>query len=509
MLPLQVRCLIASVLVVTWAMAAPCAAQFYPKVDYYESSVNLLKDAVSGERPGTASLVGSIASLQDPALLPLFESMMQSSQPATRIYGILGSGLAKGGKSVDAAAVVALETAEERGVAVRESNATGLLRGTPLELILASPDLHPATILTLVGEQDRRGATWDPALIRSIAAHEDPAMAGIASLLLLSKGDAEPWQTFLERWSKMPEPMRSDVVRSMAEGSVVFEIEQAIPPVLAMANTAGVSDDSQLAAVGAALTLSPAAGLQAWQDRVAARRTQPQLVRAGLQLLAADEKSVPASAFEQIRNGSAVLDAIANAGKALRAPGDPSGALIGLLQAGHPVSGEWAMLRARTLPPEQAAKVWKFILAATEAAAPEDRPSPILVSLAIRELMRTDPAAVRALVDRCKNNPGLAVALLSGVYDSGAPEGADIARSLRGNLPRAGESLACMILARANAPLTDDDLDVLGRAAAGGGDLESMRAAQAAWFFIKRRDKTADAILRISGAPAASGKPSS
>lgn len=480
-------------------LAQRTVAQFYPKVDYYDASVALLRDAAMGDRPGGGTLVGSLAALQDPALLPLFEAMTKSTVPAARVYGVVGSGLARGGKSVDPKAILALQTPEERGVCVREANATGLLRGTAVAEVLASGNLLPATTLTLVGELDRRGETWKPELLQPITTNEDSAMAGIASLLMLSKGDAGPWQAFLTNWKGMPEPTRSELVRAMAEGSVIFEIEPAIDAVLAMAATPGVSDDAQLAAVGAALTLTPARGLQAWQDRVAARRTQPQLMRAGLQLLAADEKAIPASAFDQIRNGSAVLEAMANAGRAMRNGGDPTPALIALIEVGHPGSAEWALLRARTLPPEQAGRIWKHVLSRMDAAAPEDRPSAVLVSLAVKELMAMDPAAVRALVERAKSQPMVAVAVLTGVYDSALPEGADIARALRGSVSRAGESLATLILARSGAPLTDDDLDVLGRAAAGGGDLETQRAAQAAWFYIKRKEKTADAFARITG----------
>jgi hypothetical protein len=127
------------------------------------------------------------------------------------------------------------------------------------------------------------------------------------------------------------------------------------------------------------------------------------------------------------------------------------------------------------------------------------------VALAVRELMKSEPQAVAALVERARTQPVLAVAILSGVYESRAPEGVEIARALRGALPRAGESIAALVLARAGAPLTDADLDSLGRAAAGGGDLESMRAVHAAWYLIKRRGRTADAFARALGEPAGAG----
>lgn len=480
--------------------AQPAAAQLYPKIDYYEASVEMLREAVIGTRQNAGSVLGTLASLNDPELRPLFEGMLKSEAGPARVFGVLGCALsAREGTGLDPRAVLALPSPAERAVVVREANATGVLRHTDVAAILESPDLEPGTVLTLTGERARRGEPWDSERLRSIVTSEDAAMAGIASLLLQAKGEDAPWNAFTERWKATPEPLRSAQARGLAEGSLVFDIRAAVPALLSLLGTDGLSDDAQLALVGAALTLAPEQGLPAWETRVAARRSQPQLMRAGLQILTADEAAIPASAFERIRNGSQVLDAIADCGVALRSGRDPSAALITLIDAGSPVGAEWALMRARKLPPEQAARVWKHVLASMEAPNQDDRPTPVLVALAVRELMKSEPAAVTALVERARNQAVLAVAILSGVYESREPEGAEIARALRGALPRSGESLAALVLARTDQPLTDADFDALGRAAAGGGDLESMRAVHAAWYLIKRRGRASDAISRALG----------
>jgi hypothetical protein len=117
--------------------------------------------------------------------------------------------------------------------------------------------------------------------------------------------------------------------------------------------------------------------------------------------------------------------------------------------------------------------------------------------------MRSDPAAVRGLLERFASQPTSTVAIMIGVHDSRAPQSQEIARERRGTLPRMGESIAVLTLARAGAPLTDADLDVLARAAAGGGDLDKGRALEAAWFFARRKGTTSEAAARIAGAPAA------
>jgi hypothetical protein len=65
-----------------------------------------------------------------------------------------------------------------------------------------------------------------------------------------------------------------------------------------------------------------------------------------------------------------------------------------------------------------------------------------------------------------------------------------------------GESLACMIAARAGEPLTPEDQSMLARAAAGGGDLDPARALLAAWLAVVASGDI-DEVTRAVGAPPA------
>lgn len=496
-MPAQLVRWIAAALVA--ATAVPASAQYYPRVEYTEAAVELLRTAAHGEREGGGTIIGTLATLQDKDLVPLFTAMANGADPAARVFGVLGVGMTDSNAGISPAMLACLKDPAEVMVVVREANSNGLLRATNLDPLMARTDLLPPTIVTLTGELNRRGQAWDAARIKPLVAFEEPSLAGVASLLMLTAGDSAPWEAFRTRCLALEEPERSQVARALAEASMVFELKKAAQPVLDLCLQPGMSDEAQFAAIGMALAMAPEDGMKAWLARVAARRTQPALVRAGLQLLASEEKNTPAGAFEKIRTGSPVLEAIANTGVALRSQADPVATLIALYDVGHPASAEWALVRARKLPPEKAAAVWKHVLAKIDAPQPEDRPTAVPVALAVRELMKTEPAAVKALLEKARAQPVLAVAILSGVYDSAAPEGAEIARALRGSLPRAGESLAAMILARTGAPMTDDDFDVLGRAAAGGGDLEVMRSSQAAWYLLKRRGKSGEAVTRIAG----------
>lgn len=493
------------------SIALPCAAQFYEKVDLGRAAVSALADALDGTDPAMGTNVAMLAGCGDPSVETIFEAMAGSANPASRVYGTLGTALVTK-KGIDPRLFAALGSRDERAVVIREANITGILRESPVAALLAAGDLPDAAMLSLVAELDRRDEAWDPAQIAGIAKGDDPVAAGLAALLLRDggkgrTGDPAPWNAFRARLLALPPEEREPVLRALIEASLLFEIRSAAGVLLEASALDGMAEELHVAAVGMALRIAPAEGIAAWRAKAAANRSQLALVRAGMQLLACSGKDIPPTAFDAIRNGNAVLDAMADAGAAACTGNGLPAALVRLLDSGHSMAGEWALVRAAELPPADAAAVWKHLLDQVDLADQERAPTPTLVAGLARELMKSDPASVRSLLDRVSRNEELAVAAISGINDSRRPEAQEIARAWRGKLPRAGESLAVLILARAGAPLSDSDLDVLGRAAAGGGDLDPARTLQAAWFFARSRKLTEQAVAKVAAATAPTEPP--
>jgi hypothetical protein len=487
--------------------AGTVQAQFYEKVDPARAAADSIVSAMSGRNPAIGSLVASLARCGDPGTERLFRAMAGSGDPAARVYGVLGAALV-GGRGIDPVLFAALGSADERSAVVREANVSGLLRESPVADLMAVPGLQPAAVLTLAGELDRRGQPWDRTPVMPIATDDDAVAAGVAAMLLGeaspsgTPGDPAPWRAFGARLDAMPPQELESTLRALVEAALMFEIHSACGPLVARCAAAGMPESVQLPAIGMALRLDPTAGLAAWKARVARERSQVSLVRAGLQLLASVEHGVPPDAFDAIRNGNAVLDAIADAGSALARKEAPSRAIITLLDSGHPGSAEWALVRASELPPEQGAPVWKHVLAQVDDTDPMKRPSGVLVAGLVRELASSDPAEVSRLAERLDGDDELEAALMSGLWDSRSATAAPIARARRGTLPRMGESLAVLVLASAGGTLTDDDMSVLARAAAGGGDLDPSRAIQAAWYYVRATGGLDGAIARASAAQA-------
>lgn len=495
-----------AVIAASLALAANAAAQFYEKVNLSQAAEDALIRAFDGSAPPdkVGTNVAGLAASGDPGCERLFRAMAGGPTPASRVYGVLGAALVSG-KGLDPSLMAALAADDERAAVVREANITGILKASPASAILAQGGLTDAARLSLVGELARRGEAWDAAMVQALAKSDDPVAAGFASLLLAAgnggmPADAAGWQSFGAKLRALPADQRDATFRALVEATVMFEVRAAAPLLLAESAAEGYGPDARIGAIGMALRLDTPAGVAAWQEHVKANRSQAALVRSGLQLLASADRGVPASAFDALRNGNPALEAMANAGAALASGKEPAGALITLLDAGHPASAEWALVRATTLPPAEAATVWKHLATGIDDPDPANRPAPVLVSGLARELLASDPDAVRALLEQVRTRPELQIAAMLGVSESRAPEAAAIARRLRGSMPRAAEGLAVLVLARSGGTLDANDLDVLGRAAAGGGDLDPVRELQAAWFLARARGSTDRVIAAVRGA---------
>ena len=489
-------------------IATPAFAQFYEKVDLAKASESTLVEALTVPGNNFGGRVATFAGAGDPSMSVLFRAMTKSGDPRVRVYGVLGAAL-NSDKGIDPELMTGLQSEDERAAVIREANVSGILRKSPASAILAQGKFTDAGILALVGEIDRRGESWDPALVLPITTSKDAIAAGFASLLLRDgngkdPANAAPWDAFRARLTAMSQAERDMVLRALIEAVTMFELRSATTPLMELASAPECREEVRVSSVGMCLRLDTPKGVAAWQERVTANRSQLALMRAGMQLLASYDRGVPPTAFDAIRNGTPILDGIADAGSALASGKEAAPALIGLLELGNPTCAEWALVRASELPVDRAAPVWKHILAKLDEADASKRPPASLVTGVARELMKSEPATVKAMLDGFKDQPDLQLAAMVGIADSRVPAAVDIARAHRGHLPRAAEGIAALILARNGATLNEDDLRVLGRAAAGGGDMDPERGLQAAWYCIRAGKKDEEVANRIASSTARS-----
>ena len=124
----------------------------------------------------------------------------------------------------------------------------------------------------------------------------------------------------------------------------------------------------------------------------------------------------------------------------------------------------------------------------------------IATLLAVQQLLRMpethDQLRAIALQSADKNIELLEI-IMSVVADSSNADAAAFARSVRGKLPRRGDSMALLALAKNSTPLTAEEITELGMVASGGGKVDESSQIQAAWLYLKyvKRDKDATTQL--------------
>ncbi len=186
----------------------------------------------------------------------------------------------------------------------------------------------------------------------------------------------------------------------------------------------------------------------------------------------------------------------------MRTPGaDKAAALQALLGNGNRATSEFVMSVIPTLPPEVARPLLLGVLdriAKSRTMRTEDQ---VPALLAVQQLLRTPEAheaLLKTTLESVEDNVGLAETIMSVVADSSSADAAVFARLIRGKLPRRGDSMALLALAKASTSLSPAEIQELGMIASGGGNLDEPSQIQAAWLFLKYSKREKDAIALLS-----------
>jgi hypothetical protein len=154
-----------------------------------------------------------------------------------------------------------------------------------------------------------------------------------------------------------------------------------------------------------------------------------------------------------------------------------------------------------TLAPELAKKVLFHLLNRRAQAKGIRNEEQISTLLAVQQLLRMPQAHEELLsitLQNLNNNLELVETIMSVVADSSNEDAAKFARSIRTKLPRHGDSLALLALAKASTPLTAAEVQELGSIASGGGKVDESSQIQAAWLYLKYSKRENDAIAQLT-----------
>ncbi|MCE9620317.1 MAG: hypothetical protein K8R92_10480 [Planctomycetes bacterium] len=489
----------AALFLATLLFFSTAASAQYARADPFQTSVTQIRKAMSPSESGIQHFRWvSLRLLSDPAMNPLFEALAAQQNVALRVDGYMGIALVSPAKSLDAARVNQLKDPTLRRLLITEALGLELLKPAAIREFLEAPELSNYERTLLVAELNRQGQAWNKSLLESAPADSAAEVAGLASMLLLEQGDTGGWQGLIRKCKELTPEDRTELLKQLANAARQYRIVSAVAPLLEA--TADSTGADRVAAVTAAVSLAPASGRAAVLEKLKSDRSQSNLVQTGLLMLSAKE-GFDAADFDRIRNGDPLLESMANAGAAMRTPSaDTGAALTALLENGNRSTSEFVLGITPTLSPALSKPLLLHVLnrvAASKGMRSEDQ---IVTLLAVQQLLKMPDAhqeLLKTTLDSVDHNVELAETILAVVADSSSPEAAAFARLVRGKLPRRGESMAMLALAKSSAPLSAAEIQELGMIASGGGKVDESSQMQAAWLYLKYSKRDKEAIAQI------------
>ena len=500
-----------SILACDWLGGDALAAPQYERTAPYDAAVSHMRKAIEPVGSGQHhALLISLRSLRDPQLRGLFESLTNSSDFTSRVDGILGLAELSPDTGVDPVLLGRFSSREDRSAAIRSAIGLKLVTTKSALELLKIDDLTGLDRAALAGELFRLGTPIDTALLKDALNDPSDEVAGLGAMLMLQAGDRSAWSRYVDRLMARDESVRNAVVGELGKAALAYQLKAAVPALLALVSRDGFRIPTRMVINGAALSLDREAGIAAWREIIASDRSQPTLVRAGLQMLA-HEGRVPEPVIVLLRNDDELVEDIISAIIAC-AGTDPDAAaasLERLVASGNRQAVEWAMRRASTLPSAAAARVLTSVF---RAGTGRDATPPLRAMAldAAGRLAKADPSAVVTLLRENAGSSGVQELLLLGMIGAVSDqalnaqdpalvaEAAAACTAVQGTSSRRAESLALLLLARTSQGTLDaETLRALGTVAAGGGDLDPTLQVQAAWLFVRHSGRGEQALAQL------------
>lgn len=489
-------------------LTAPCAAQ-YGTSSPWEASVRELRRATTYANDGShhPRLV-ALRQLHDPALRPLFQSLVQGKHWTIQIDGILGLAELDPKGKVDPFLLGQLKGETDRSTGIGAAVGLDMVGVEQAETMLAWDDLPPRDRVMLMGELLRHGGTPDEARLRTLAEHRNDEVAGMATLLIASMTkDPKAIESYRSRFGALPTKEREIALAGLASASLRFRLAGAVPFLSGTLQDAALSSDAKLVAISALLQLDPTVGYDAWKSAVAADAGPANRVRLALVALGSDT-TLPKDAAQPLREIPAgetldpLMASLADAIDAVAGSGDPTVAMPALVKTKHRPSLA-ALLEATKRLGSDAQRATYDAFVELVCAAERREISPAVAELAIEAIARLgtlDPAAVDARLTAIgaegKDTKAHDLLLLA-LLQANTREAAAVAMKARPKATRRGAALALLLHARFASSLEKSEVEELGVIAAGGWSLDPGLEVQAAWLYARHSGRADEAIATI------------
>ncbi|HWB20128.1 MAG TPA: hypothetical protein VG711_07510, partial [Phycisphaerales bacterium] len=165
-----------------------------------------------------------------------------------------------------------------------------------------------------------------------------------------------------------------------------------------------------------------------------------------------------------------------------------------LFQYDNPRITQWAISLLGDLPADQSAPVYEYLI---DAMNPPDNAKPLrseadqiaLAVSSVSKLYESHPDAVLNRLKSAKPESKMQQCILLGLLDVKSDDVAEAGAMIARSKPTRSACLACLLLAKHRATLSEQDRALLGTMASGGGMVSEVLQVQAAWLYLKHTNQ--------------------
>ena len=493
----------------------------------WDAAIAQLRLAARYSRDGSHhALLVALRELHDPALRPLFQSLVQAENWTMQVDGVFGLAELDPKGTLDPFLLAQVKNPVDRSTAIIAAVQLGMIDQEQASAMLTWPSLTARDRTLLHAEIFRRGGETDNNAVRALLDETDPEVVGVAGFLLAARGEHEALDRVASRLAELAPKDRSAALVGLAVAAMTFSMKSAVALLDGALKDAQLATDGRVACVSALLKLDRTVGLSAWSAALAAATTQSLRVRLAL-ILISQEGPIPPDASAALKAIAAKSDGPADPllGKLADAlsgisvssqtgsnAGEAATALAALVATGHRPSMA-AVLAAVKFRDEVTRRAVYDAFFQILKAPNRDSLAPAVLDIcidAISQLAALDIRAVEKHIEAAATDATLRELLLLGLFGAGTKEASDVAYAARATASRRIAAMALLLHARfattSDPGLNRSELEELGSIAAGASPVDGSMRVQAAWLFARHSGK-ADQAIALALTPALGAGP--
>ena len=497
-------------LLICWVAASTSGLVRLPVVSAGENdetihtATYLMKQSLHVDRQGRYHLLlMSLRQLRDPQLLSLFQSLMDSQQPAIMIHGFLGAAECHPNHQLDLTHLASIKDERLQAEMISAAIDNDLLTLEQAQQAVSWPDLDPTARLLIATRLIQANLTVDRAWIAQTAQGNNLAQRSLAGLLLTQLNDGQG-QTILDELKQSPDPKHEQIIEMLLATAQRFDFQRAGPWALSLVQRPELGTRTTITALQTALRLRADQAPQAWAEQYKAAADPAQKMRVGLVALSVSPW-VPQEMFDPLMSETdGMLKQIGMTGRAIASQADIPGAMTALVELKHPMISDWVLRYARRHASTQdipliLLPIVKNIAgpARNQAQRIDDAMSAIQIMLE-RNAEQSLPV-LEPLLQPEGASPEIQETILLGLLRNRTADLQPLLARLPDFKSANCQSLAVLLHAKNRSSLTPEQLQQLSLIIRGGARLPDPLRIQAGWIYLKHTQNSQTVLAELLG----------